>query len=491
MEIIKRASVYIFVFLLTTVLLFLFLWNRKKHLEDAYLLQKTQKVEAEFRAALSSYDKLVSFFFKRFLSNENIQEIIYKASIDKKNFPVYRKQLYDLLKDVYADLKTYNIKYLHFYFPDGTSFIRFHKLEKYGDKIKFIKETKNKTAGGFRYIYPIFYEKLLVGNAEIVIPFGTIRDDLNRLFNSEHIFLVKKEFVFNRLFLEERKNYIESDLSKDFFYEASLNSKGVSRIPEEIISQINKKIREEASSLLKKKKPFYFATKVKGDFYTVSFIPVYAVKHLKKMYIGYLVTYEKDNSVGIYTSSFWVSFGAVSTIIFLFLLSAFAVSYIKEKIFIEEAEEIDELTEAYNEKTFISLLSSELARAKRYDRPLSIMVIDFPFLKELPEEKRYESLKSLAGIIMENIRDTDYIAHIDDTQLAILAPETNIEEIKNLGERIKDILEHTHLENAKKPTFYIGITEASFSDNVETLLKRVKEALYLAQEKNSPIETAS
>ncbi len=492
MEFIKRFSVYLFVFIVTVVLLFFFLWNRKTDLENAYLSQKMNKVNSEFKAVLDSYDKTVLLFFESFIDKSTIKENLYKATIDKKNISPYREIIFNYLKKPYFLLKKYNIDYLNFYFPDGTSFLRFHKIEKFGDReaINPINNKLNKTIGGFRYIFPLFYKKLLVGKVEVVVPFGTIRRDLNRLFNREHKFLIRKDFIFSRLFIEEGKNYVESDISPNFYYEVSPSEEKLSKLPSKVISQINLEIKDQVQTLLKKRKPFYLTAKVGSDFYVVSFIPIYAIKQLKKEYLGYLTTYEKDNSISIYRSSFWISFTTTSVIVFLLLLMAFSISYLKEKVFIEEAEEVDELTEAYNEKTFVSLLSSELARAKRYDRSLSLMVIDFPKLSSLEEEKKYEILKSLVKMIMENIRETDYIAHIDDTQIAVLAPETNTEEISNLAERIKEILERTHIDKLGRPKFYIGITEAYSSDTVETLLKRVKEALYLAREKDKKIETA-
>lgn len=493
MKPIKKVWVYISVFVVISILLFVFLWNRKESLENIYLAQKTVKTQSEFKATIGGFDKLINFFFISFIDNDNVKQVLYEALLRKDNDNIYREKLIEILKPAYENLKTFNIRYLHFYFPDGTTFLRFHNISRYGDKIKINPinpKEEFRTTGGFRYIFPVFYKKLLIGNAEIAVSFGLIRQELNRLFKSEHRFLIKRDYVFNKLFVEERKNYIQSDLDPEFFYENDPSFKSIQRIPSEIIALINKQIKDKVH--LKKKKTQYLIAYVNGDYYTVSFIPVYAMKYAKKEYLGYLVTYEKDNAVAIYSSNFWVSYITISTIVFLLLLTSFLVSFIKEKIFIEEAESIDELTEAYNRETFLSLLSAELARSKRYDRPLSLMVIDFPQLKNVDEEKKLDALRSIVGILLENIRDTDYIAHIDDTQLAILTPETHLDEAKNLAERIKDIIEHTHIEDIGKPKFYIGITEANTNDLLETLLKRVKQALFLAEEKGeSRIETAA
>ncbi len=493
MDIMKRAFIYIGIFLLISFLLFVFLWNRKNSLENTYLLQKNKKIEAEFKAVLEGFDKLVYFFYEGYINQPPIKEVFYNASLNQEEIEKYRKEIIFLLKDRYETLKRYNIKYLTFFFPDGTAFIRFHNPYKSGDKLVInpISPEKNKTFGGFRYIYPVFYKKILVGSVEVVVSFGAIRKELNKLFNSEHRFLIKKDFIFDRLFVEERKNFVESDLSPFYFYESDIHYKSINRIQSEILSQINREIKDYVKDYLEKKLSFFAVAEVGDNYYTVSFIPIFVLTSQKKKHVGYLLTYEKDNSIAVYKSSLWISYVTTSSIVFLLLLMSFLLSYIKEKILIEEAADIDELEYALNEKTFYSLLGTEISRAKRYDRALSLIVIDFPSIKEAPEEKKLEVIKSLIGVLTENIRDTDYMSYIDNTQIGIILPETNIEEAKNIAERIKEVLEHTYIEEIGKPEFFIGVTEAVFSDTPESLLKRAKEALYLAQEKNKNIEIAN
>jgi len=480
----KRISVYSGIFFLTSFFLFIFLWSRKENLENLYLLQKTEKVKAEFRATVDGYDKVVYFFLRRFIDNESIKNILYKAEEKEEDKDFLRKELYQNLKDVYFDLKKQGIRYITFYLPDGTVFFRFHKIFRYGDKtvISSINEKRfYKKLGGFRYIFNIFFKNRFVGSVEVSISFGTIRSELNKLFRSEHRFLIKKDIVLNRFFTEERKNYVQSSLSPDFFYEEEKES--VKRIPDSVISQINLNIKDKASEFLKKEKSFSLISEVDGDFYVVSFIPVYAQKSFKKEYVGFLVNYEKDNTVSVFSSSFWITYITTNIIIFLLLMMSFFLSYIKEKILIEEIEEKDELEDVYDGELLKEILSHEIERAKRYDRPVSLVAIDFTGIKDLDEEKRKEALKAISGILKENMRKVDFLFVLDDSLFVFLLPETDIQEAGLFAERLKETVEHIYIEDLGKPSFSIGVTEITFDDTPEKAIKRLKEVLYLAEEK--------
>ncbi|RMD46433.1 MAG: GGDEF domain-containing protein, partial [Aquificota bacterium] len=190
-----------------------------------------------------------------------------------------------------------------------------------------------------------------------------------------------------------------------------------------------------------------------------------------------------DNTVGIYSSSFWTTYITTNIIIFLLLTMSFFLSYIKEKILIDEMEEKDELEDVYD-KTFLkTFLFHEIERAKRYDRPISLLAIDFLSIKDLDEEKKKEALKSISGILKENIRKVDFLFILDDSLFVIVLPETDIQEAGKFAERLKEILEHIYIEDLGKPSFNIGITEVTFDDTPEKALKRLKEVLYLAEEK--------
>ena len=98
-----------------------------------------------------------------------------------------RAALKELLLPIYHTLKEeFEIAQFHFHIPEGSSFLRLHMLDKYGESIVYRKtitkvmKTKKAVAGlerglaglGIRGIAPVFHENKLVGTIEIGYPFG-------------------------------------------------------------------------------------------------------------------------------------------------------------------------------------------------------------------------------------------------------------------------------------------------------------------------------
>jgi len=102
----------------------------------------------------------------------------------------------------------------------------------------------------------------------------------------------------------------------------------------------------------------------------------------------------------------------------------------------------DGLTGLFNPRTFIRKLEYELKRAKRYKRPLSLVVIALDGLDHLGEAYGAlvldDILKSCAVIVQSSIRDVDVAARCAVDQLAVLFPETYSSRAVLVGERIRE-----------------------------------------------------
>jgi len=129
----------------------------------------------------------------------------------KKQFALKnREELYKLLKPVYDNIKLSN-KYLQimtFRLTDGSTFLRVHKPDMYGDKLnkkrKIILDTNRlkKEQFGFevgklkmtyRIVIPIFYQDKHIGLVEIGIEPEYIIDKINNIYNLQNALLIKKD----------------------------------------------------------------------------------------------------------------------------------------------------------------------------------------------------------------------------------------------------------------------------------------------------------
>jgi len=150
----------------------------------------------------------------------------------------------------------------------------------------------------------------------------------------------------------------------------------------------------------------------------------------------------------------------------------------------------DELTQLPNRRHFLSILDSELARARRHDTPLSIAYMDLDHFKEINDTYGHEAgdavLLSVAKVLSRNLRSEDSIGRIGGEEFCICLPGADTAHSLEPCERYRSLI-----ANLKIPTSSQMLTvTASFgltsilpdSDDSTRLLARADEALYQAKQ---------
>jgi len=479
----KSTVVYIFVFLFLSIAIWFLFDIKKNQNKQLYLNQKIIKAAAEFTATLNGYKMVVDFIENKYFTDPDILNIIYRGirSPDKEK---YRKLLHTKLKPLYAEMKKYGINYLQIKLPDGTVFFSLHRPERSTEKPKksftIIGSKQNRITGGFRFPFELYFKGHFLGNVEIAISYDAIKDQLRKIFKGEYRFLLHKNFLFNRLIKEERKSYIQSEIDPDFYYESKLERDY--QINPEIFSIINIKLKEKTKNKLSEFKNFAVDVKVNGDYYVVSFIVISNTKGEK---IGYLAYYEKDNTIFLFTETFLMMYGSVELALFAMLWLLISLITKSEKF--RTLSEIDALTGIYNKGKFNNVLDTELKKVRRYKRPMGLILFDIDHFKQINDTFGHQVgdyvLKTIADIVKKNIRDTDIFARWGGEEFVILAPETDINGLKMLAEKLRKAIENHNFEKVKKVTASFGLTEAIPEDTTDTVVRRADEALYLAKEK--------
>lgn len=162
----------------------------------------------------------------------------------------------------------------------------------------------------------------------------------------------------------------------------------------------------------------------------------------------------------------------------------------------------DPLTGLHNRRRFYDALKKEFASTKRYNYPLSCMLIDIDYFKKINDRYGHlagdQVLKEMARILSSSTRETDILARFGGEEFVLLLPHTSKENALAVAERmIKKIRNHTvRFGNAAiKVTASIGIaslTDLNEDDGEEDLLRYADAALYAAKEKGrNRIETFS
>ena len=133
---------------------------------------------------------------------------------------------------------------------------------------------------------------------------------------------------------------------------------------------------------------------------------------------------------------------------------------------------IDPQTGAMNRLALLQTGATELKRAQRYGRILTVVV--FKFQAKNPEDSLSDTqLKNVVQLTRQNIRSVDYLGRIEDTTFALILPETKPENIPFLMQRIVQYLDgYNKTVTTKLDVFYAVTSLTKKSDTIDSLLSR-------------------
>lgn len=153
----------------------------------------------------------------------------------------------------------------------------------------------------------------------------------------------------------------------------------------------------------------------------------------------------------------------------------------------------DSLTKTYNRRYFESKLKYELERHKRYDRPLSLIMIDVDRLENIIGEYGHQAgdqvLLQIAELLNGRMRMVDTISRYGQKEFGIILPETGLKAATIVADQLRKLIEASEFnyeQRALPVTISIGVMEARETDMTsEMLRKKVARALQAAQDSNA------
>lgn len=153
----------------------------------------------------------------------------------------------------------------------------------------------------------------------------------------------------------------------------------------------------------------------------------------------------------------------------------------------------DPLTGMLNRRYLEERLMEELNRSRRYEYPMSFMMIDIDDFKHYNDRNHHQAgdlaLEMTAQCLRSALRSADVASRYGGEEFCILLPQTSLSEAKIIAERIRRRVERTRYPHGKHQplgalTVSIGISSlAAGLETPETIIRAADRALYLAKER--------
>lgn len=149
----------------------------------------------------------------------------------------------------------------------------------------------------------------------------------------------------------------------------------------------------------------------------------------------------------------------------------------------------DSLTLLHNRRHLTELTEAEITRSERYDKPLSVLLIDIDHFKLINDLfghlKGDQVLQHLAKLIRLELRQHDLIGRWGGEEFLIVLPETDIDTAEQVAERIREAISGFNWsDNLKKDmtvTLSVGVSQLAPNETLNRIINRADKALYISK----------
>lgn len=414
-----------------------------------------------------------------------------------------RQALLEHAAPMFAKMKrTYGISHLYFTGPDRVNILRVHDPQRYGDVIDRVTtkmaERTGATAHGvelgpigtftLRVVSPWFDERTrrLLGYVELGMETPEVVERIRKSFGAHSFVLIKKEFL-DRAGWEEGMRVFGRTPDWNQFPDYAVSSQSLAQIPPALAERFARGELETA--------PNEPVVQIDQSYYRPLFVPIQDIGGRVVATVVLLV----DVSQEINTARLALLLGAIAYLaggILLFILFYRLVGWVGRRIEhnqqkLEQLATVDELTGLYNQRMYYSILNSEIARAQRHSRSVSVLMLDIDYFKRINDNYGHvvgdRVLGRLGLLLRESVRSENSVCRYGGEEFAIIVPEFGAQPASEIAERLREIVEQTAF--GSDPDQEIGITVSigvaalpEMASSAEGLTKAADAALYTAKE---------
>jgi len=140
----------------------------------------------------------------------------------------------------------------------------------------------------------------------------------------------------------------------------------------------------------------------------------------------------------------------------------------------------DPLTGVNNRRALEEMLSNLFTMRSRYELTFSVALIDVDGFRNVNEEEGHARgdrvLQSLARLLTDSLRETDFVARYGGEEFAVVMPQTPLDGACRNAERLRRLI-----QERIKLTVSIGVAAAEDGQNTQVLLGHADQALQAAK----------
>jgi diguanylate cyclase (GGDEF)-like protein len=166
-------------------------------------------------------------------------------------------------------------------------------------------------------------------------------------------------------------------------------------------------------------------------------------------------------------------------------LAGLAISGARARRRLEIEAMTDALTGLHNQRAFRRRLSDEISRAGRYERPLSLVLIDLDAFKAINDVDGHLTgdlvLAEVARRILAAVRVEGLVARLGGDEMAILLPECDAASAYSVAERVREAVSAAPIGTRDRVTISTGIAERGPDGREEDMISQADAALYSAK----------
>ncbi len=145
----------------------------------------------------------------------------------------------------------------------------------------------------------------------------------------------------------------------------------------------------------------------------------------------------------------------------------------------------DKLTGLANRRKLDQVLDEELIRARRYDVPFSVLVLDIDHFKRVNDVHGHVAgdlvLEGMARILRQSTRDSDVVARMGGEEFVVVCPHSGLERGREVAEKIRLSIEAHDFSGIGRITASLGVAVFRRDDSMASLLARADAAAYRAK----------